>query len=1253
MDPSVKAALETIRDRMKLRTAAEKRVVISPPDSDQDFDQDNSILDTSDVFEFVHQTKTKRPPFNMSASAPEPVSQADTVVDESTQVPTSGGSRRKTSTADDLNTKYGFKTTDNIYRCCSNNGGRICNAQLTDPRNFLEHLATAHLGNRLAQQTLERMGVYRCEECKDLMQEEHATRHNNLCRGAPRRKLPVVSTKPAKPAGPAAPPAPSKPAKPAVPVNGALDAPDPPNPGGPPEAPRRAPAPERLLSRNLDDLDFDEVIRVLEPMTTLPLKLVCYPYHNHTPINNNNLYIAEQLHLTRIFRMYNRVFDQPIGPTYTHAMRGQVQENAFKAVIASISVLHRVSNATATYHCLNLLSSDPAAWFKWVADEINDMANNVNAKLADINDTNNNNLHPDDPANADNFDRLRKRIAHLIAVGNISKAGRAASSDTTIQLFNAVIQEAARAKLNAAGPQDELTIDHGASSGQAEYAEFMNRITDSDIRAAANNMAKGAALGADNFTPEFIALMVNQVNPTAAEVFTTFIKNIMAGNVAFDARRYLNGGALICLPKENGDIRPIVPQSGLGKLIEKLLFNHVKHAASKIGNQYGIGYKDGVTKAIKTCTADLLSNPNKVMLQLDVANAYPSISRAAVYDALRADPAFRVIAPWFRSIYAQELHITARSPTGITTVPSSTGVLQGSVLAPLLFSVATSAAVKAAADCLRVTVAAYIDDITIVGLPDDVERAANEFASKLGPLGLSLNLGKSTLVPSTLVFPVNATPQDAPASIQLLGRPIAPVQTGTILLGTPLGSLEFVEESFAKTLADEVAILHKFAQRVPHLQSRFALTRMTRTAAFQHLARSCPAHYLNLLQQYMGLHDDEMLKAVLAITTGQVGDYKEMAALPTHTCYDRVILTMGHGGLALGASTVHLQAMALGSHHNWLADPCSSKLRFAHDPNEGIWEDRMAHFKDVFGPHLKTEDEAPTNLRELRGLQMAKTQAAFSHAINDKLFANYRVMVDLMPETQKTPILAHLNSLEQEGATLAIRALPVNLRTTFTNIEFAALLQIHMDLELPSTIPRPAENVTCCGGNVLTIQHAIGCFAEEAPRTTRHNDVVHLIGEACRGARLRFVFEPRFTGDGQGADFAVSINNVMTVGDVAVITPYRLSELKHSATKFGGVIAETERIKNGKYLQRYNNAGAAFLPIVYEVTGAMGEGAIDFWKRFSKHVTNNAPLCLFPRNFVTPSYVAYHKTVVAINIAKVIIKTMFDCVSRRRQPVAY
>ena len=117
--------------------------------------------------------------------------------------------------------------------------------------------------------------------------------------------------------------------------------------------------------------------------------------------------------------------------------------------------------------------------------------------------------------------------------------------------------------------------------------------------------------------------------------------------------------------------------------------------------------------------------------------------------------------------------------------------------------------------------------------------------------------------------------------------------------------------------------------------------------------------------------------------------------------------------------------------------------------------------------------------------------------------------------------------------------------------------------------------------------------------------------------------------------------------------PHRLGELKHSAIKFGGVIAETERAKNAKYLQRYNFMGAAFLPVIYEVTGAMGESAIDFWNRFNKHVTNNAPLCLFPRNFVTPSYVAYHKTVVAISIAKFTIKTMFDCVSRRRKPVAY
>ena len=1130
--------------------------------------------------------------------------------------------------------------------CCKiKSQNKVCHPGRNMPslEALADHVNTKHWADATSVETLAKMDLLKCSKCKCALTKTNAPKHEMTCNGE--------YTRGAAPKPAAVPAAATVAPAPAVATVEAEDATDADEEDAAAADPAPAPAPAVQLSTATPL----ELVAMFSCMDGLSWELALFPHHNHTPANMTNVQTAMQIQMGELCAAYSRVCAFVTTPEFTSEMREALIGNVLKAIFATGTVLLRDTTPPSAFQCCKQMSQDMAAWLARVCAEIKEMAEDGVRKFA-VDD------HPDEPQVMDAEERANNQVNRLMGMGNAFKAAQLILSKTGPCSLTDEIKALAAAKLNAMGDH-ALPLD--GDNGMPELRVMVDKLEVQDLWKAASALTRGAALGSGVFSPEFIKMLLNNSHLQSAEKFLHFVKLIVLGQVPADARPYLTGGALICLPKAGGDVRAVAPQGSLFKLIEKVLYNGVvKAAPAVLKNQYGIGCPNGVPAATKSCVAALLADPDHVLLQLDAANAFSSLHRPAVYKALSTSAPFKALAPWFKMAYGQPLRITARSPAGITTIEAASGVIQGTVLAPLFFAVAMQAALDVAIACPSTLTVAYIDDVSLVGPAAAVEFAANVFADELAKVGLSLNAGKCVLTRSTTVYSRPAPDQLAPAQlahdaikIKLGTNDIEAVADGTVLLGTPLGTDAFVEAHFQAILDDEVTKIKTIEERVTLLQTRFHMLTMTRTAPMQHLARSCAPHNLRALEAVMAKHDTAMLEACHRMVAG-TSPSQPAPAWPTTLSKPRMQLPIAKGGLGVGNSAAHISAMAIGSHHAWLTHANTDRLKELPDPNAGLWNERLLATNIKYQPFNKPPHAdqdtkpLPRTLAELAELPLARPQAWISNIINKKLADDHINAIKLLSnDAIKLPILAHINSLGQQGATMALRALPSSPRTTIPNSEYPVFLQIQLDYYSINTIPPLEDNYKCsCTHSMLTLQHAIGCNpVKEGMRTTRHNEVAFLLGDACRGAHCRVAFEPRYAGDGkEGADLATHLNNELIVLDATVVTPYRTKWLKRSATTAGDLLAYAEKGKDKKYVQMYKNAASVFLPVAYEITGAMGHKAKSFWARLRAHVRDNVPACLFPCTYATPTYVQYHQMVIAVHLARTAVQTLERNVKRVR-----
>ena len=205
------------------------------------------------------------------------------------------------------------------------------------------------------------------------------------------------------------------------------------------------------------------------------------------------------------------------------------------------------------------------------------------------------------------------------------------------------------------------------------------------------------------------------------------------------------------LLKDGGGIRPVAGGECFRKLAARAMVReHRATLVAAVGcHQYGAGRPAGAETLVHAVQVVSEARPDHAWVQLDVANAFPSVSRRAVLEALEEyAPALLPLAETF---LRRASSFVFQGADGRGEVLLATlGVEQGDVLGPLLFAVAFRKPVEALRAALvtalveehgfsreeaeaAVVLGAYLDDV-VVGLPAELAArvpslAAQAFAS--------------------------------------------------------------------------------------------------------------------------------------------------------------------------------------------------------------------------------------------------------------------------------------------------------------------------------------------------------------------------------------------------------------------------------------------------------------------------------------------------------------------------------------------
>ncbi|KAL2649469.1 hypothetical protein R1flu_017597 [Riccia fluitans] len=221
--------------------------------------------------------------------------------------------------------------------------------------------------------------------------------------------------------------------------------------------------------------------------------------------------------------------------------------------------------------------------------------------------------------------------------------------------------------------------------------------------------------------------------------------HIAQGRVSPSTAYLLGASRLLALEKPSGGVRPIVMGEVLYRLVARTLgFQFWEALADHFSPlQFGVAMREGCETIIHGLRAILDLHPDWVALQVDIQNAFNTISQEALFHELRvATGSLDQLFPFVCFFYAcpSPLYFSHCSlEDEVTLFSSESDICQGDPLGGALFALAHLRVLRTTASehplCLFPSLA---DDTRIVGPPEAVVPAFHTLEGHLSAVGLTI-----------------------------------------------------------------------------------------------------------------------------------------------------------------------------------------------------------------------------------------------------------------------------------------------------------------------------------------------------------------------------------------------------------------------------------------------------------------------------------------------------------------------------------
>ncbi|CAI7862682.1 unnamed protein product [Closterium sp. NIES-53] len=335
-------------------------------------------------------------------------------------------------------------------------------------------------------------------------------------------------------------------------------------------------------------------------------------------------------------------------------------------------------------------------------------------------------------------------------------------------------------------------------------------ITHADFVKLLSRCKNGVGAGPSRTTFEHLR-DASITNATVCTHLHALVNTLLAGNLPGPVADLLTASRLIALSKPGGGARPIAIGECLTHLAAKVALTVMGESARDhfLPLQYGVAVPGGTEAIIHAARSFTDSRPQCLVLQTDIANAFNSISRQAIIEAIQ-DNKLSPLLPLVKLAYGNPSQLLLDANFDSPPLSSERGVRQGDPLGPLLFAAGIHPALReTAAAHPEVLCLAYADDVTFIGEQEHTVAAFTIFTDKLAHLGLAHNPEKCAAWSSATVE-TSQLPPGVPFSkegVRLLGSYLGPATGAANFLAgqleemaKPLPLLERADPQFASLL---------------------------------------------------------------------------------------------------------------------------------------------------------------------------------------------------------------------------------------------------------------------------------------------------------------------------------------------------------------------------------------------------------------------------------------------------------------------
>ena len=745
---------------------------------------------------------------------------------------------------------------------------------------------------------------------------------------------------------------------------------------------------------------------------------------------------------------------------------------------------------------------------------------------------------------------LGRRVASKLADFDIRGAVRIISSDDGFAGYGEEVTSALQAKhppapTNVALPPapDETTPPFQATKEQ--------------VIEGLQSFPVSSSSGPDGLRPGHLLSLTSRGAGAAGErlkgALVTLVNLVISGQVPDSVRPLLFGAALCALAKKGGGIRPIAVGNTLRRLTTKIV---LKRATPEIRDQLeptqlGVGTPAGCEAALRATRHYIEATQTpKVLLKIDLTNAFNSIRRDRILEAVRE------LTPDAYHLFHQAYGYQSLLFHGEKIILSDTGLQQGDPAGPALFSLTVDSLVKSLTSELNVW---YLDDGTVGDTVDNVIRDLDRLLIGIPELGGEINGDKCE------VIPLCHTDEQLLQTERLFRSRLPTIKITPPEHQNLLGSA-LTDEAVPVLLAEKLVELKRLTSRLEHIDSHPALVLLKNCFSLPKLTYILRTSTAFKFPEQLKEIDDTIKCSLSTITNV---DFTEES-----WCQAR--LPVRHGGLGIRTSK----------------DIAPSAFLASHYATEGL----VARILHPIFPDQQIDPQEALACWQGRVPNIAVPNELSSQKAWDELYC-MKMKQDLLNEVDQIG-RARLLAACAEGSGAWLHALPVPALGTLMDND---CVRIVVALRVGAIVCQPHK---CRCGTIIDSlgHHPLSCRFSLG-RHPRHAGLNDIIKRALNTAGLPSNLEPPGLdrGDGRRPDGMTVFpfkNGKPLLWDATCTDTFAATNIINCALHAGYAANHAEAAKTTKYqhlTDRY-----IFQPVAVETTGVLGMSTVTFLKELGR-----------------------------------------------------